>query len=371
MVRCGDVMPFVPLDFPREVLEISAYNRHGGRRIVRNWEELEKYWKGKNGAGNAYFTAYGYRKTQPPKHHRAEYNSAIVSHFVMDFDCKDFRDRGADVEFGFMHEQVKRLHKHLMENNFLHYIYFTGGGFHIWVRLVDTFLPSDGLEVTQIKSAGKTLLSKWHTLLDLPSNDPTVAFDLAGMIRIPNSYNSKRGCWVTPLTSEEVMTLSADDVFELAQEPRGGYIELGETPLKLTLPKKRNPFKAKRKKIGELPTITLHNMKILPCLAQAALGEGNPTHRARYHLASNLADRMRWFFPAESVSMEEKDKHVEEIVQICSEQGWVDWNEDITRTQVKSIVYKGYNHGNCKTLMVEGLCTGKCEFYDGTGEDLA
>ena len=167
------------------------------------------------------------------------------------------------------------------------------------------------------------------------------------------------------------MTLSADDVFELAQEPRGGYIELGETPLKLTLPKKRNPFKAKRKKIGELPTITLHNMKILPCLAQAALGEGNPTHRARYHLASYLADRMRWFFPAESVSMEEKDKHVEEIVQICSEQGWVDWNEDITRTQVKSIVYKGYNHGNCKTLMVEGLCTGKCEFYDGTGEDLA
>ena len=112
-------------------------------------------------------------------------------------------------------------------------------------------------------------------------------------------------------------------------------------------------------------------MKILPCLAQAALGEGNPIHRARYHLASYLADRMRWFFPAEAVSMEEKEKHVEQIVQICSEQGWVDWNENITRTQVESIVYKGYNHANCKTLMVEGLCTGKCRFYDGTGEDLA
>tara|TARA_R100000152_G_C6774359_1_gene202086 strand:+ start:758 stop:1852 length:1095 start_codon:yes stop_codon:yes gene_type:complete len=363
-------MPFVQLDFPREVLEISANQKHGGRYLVRNWGELERYWKGKNGAGNAYFTAYGYRKTQPPKHHRAEYNSAIVRSFVMDFDCKDFRNRGADVEFGFMQEQVRRLHQHLMDNDFLHYIYFTGGGYHIWVALSETFLPTDGLEVTRIKSAGRDLMANWHRELDLPCNDPTVAFDLAGMIRIPNSYNSKRGCWVTPLTSEEVMTLSEDDVFELAQEPRGGYIELGNKPLTLKLPKRRNPFKTQKKKVGDLPTIVLNDMKILPCLAQAALGEGNPIHRARYHLASYLADRLRWFFPADGIPEKDKQEHVEQIVQICSEQGWVDWNEDITRTQVESIVYKGYSHATCKTLMQEGLCTGKCRFYDGTGDDL-
>ena len=173
-----------------------------------------------------------------------------------------------------------------------------------------------------------------------------------------------------PLTSEEIMTLSYDDVFELAQEPRGGYIELGSKALTLRLPKKKNPFKTQRKKVGELPTIVLNDMKVLPCLAQAALGEGNPIHRARYHLASYLADRLRWFFPADGISDKEKEGHVSQIVQICSEQGWVDYNEDITTTQVESIVYKGYSHATCRTLMQEGLCVGKCRYYDGTGDGL-
>lgn len=49
-------------------------------------------------------------------------------------------------------------------------------------------------------------------------------------------------------------------------------------------------------------------MVVLPCLAQAALGEGNPIHRARYHLASYLADRLRWFFHVETLTEIEKNK---------------------------------------------------------------
>ena len=362
-------MPFIELDFPREVLEISSGGKHGGRYLVKNWEELERYWKGKNGSGNAYFTAYGYRRTQAPKHHRAEYNTAIVRHFVMDFDCKDFRNRGAEVEFSVMQQQVRRLHEHLLLNDYHHFIWFSGGGYHIWVPFSEPFLPTDGLEVTRIKSAGRTLISNWHNELDLPCNDPTVAFDLAGMIRLPNSYNSKRGCWSIPLSSEEVMTLSHDDLIELSQTPRSGYIELGNTPLTLKLPKKRNPFNSiKKKRNTDLPTISLNKMVMLPCLAQAALGEGNPIHRARYHLASFLADRLRWFFPAETLTEEEKNKHVEDIVQICSEQGWVDYNENVTKTQVESIVFKGYSHATCNTLIQEGICIGKCRYYDGTAE---
>lgn len=364
-------MPFIPLDFPREVLELSAHGGHGGRYLVRNWEELERYWKGKNGSGNAYFTAYGYRRTQAPRHHRAEYNTAIVRHFVMDFDCKDFKQKGKDVDFSFMHEQVKRLHQHLLDNDYHHFIYFSGGGFHIWIPFEEAFLPTDGLEVTRLKSAGKMLMMNWHDALDLSCNDPTVAFDLAGMIRIPNSYNMKRGCWSTPLTSEEVLTLEHEDLLDLAQEPRGGYIQLGQKPIKLTLPeKKTGVFAVNKKKVGDLPTISLGKIQVLPCLAQAALGEGNPIHRARYHLASYLAHRLRWFFPIDRVEEKELDSHVEQIIEICSEQGWADYNEDTTRMQTESIVYKGYPHAKCSTLMEEGFCTGKCRFYDGTGEGL-
>lgn len=358
-------------DFPREVLEISADGKHGGRYIVRNWPELEQYWKGKSGTGNAYHTAYGYRSTQAPKHHRVQYNSAIVKHFVMDFDCKDFRSGGSGVEFSFMQEQVKRLHKHLLTNDYQHYIWFTGGGFHIYIPFSETFLPTDGLEVTRIKNAGRTLMKNWHDALNLSCNDPTVAFDLAGMIRIPNSYNAKRGCWMIPINNEELMTLAYEDLFELAQEYRSGYVVHGEKPLTLKLPEKRsNAFKRDRRKVSDLPTVSLGKIIILPCIAQAALGEGNPIHRARYHLASYLADRLRWFLPVESVPEEELKMHVEQIVRICSEQGWVDWDEDITRGQVESIVFKGYSHATCNTLMQEGVCVGKCRFYDGTGEDL-
>ena len=80
-------MPFVPIDFPREVLELPSSGVGGWRRLVKNSRELESYWKGKSGSGNVYFTAYGYTETKAPKHHRVEYNTPLIHHFVMDFDC--------------------------------------------------------------------------------------------------------------------------------------------------------------------------------------------------------------------------------------------------------------------------------------------
>ena len=166
-------------------------------------------------------------------------------------------------------------------------------------------------------------------------------------------------------------------MIELAQDPREGYIEIGRKDIHLILPEKRESrFKSRRGEMKDLPSISLNNIKVLPCLAQAALGEGNPIHRARFHLASYLADRLRWFFPPESVPIKKKEEHVEQIVDILSEQGWVDWDRDITTTQVSSIVmgsngHSGYKHANCLTLMQEGLCVGKCEFYDGTAEVIA
>ena len=45
-------MPFVPIDFPREVLELPSSGVGGWRRLVKNSRELESYWKGKSGSGN-------------------------------------------------------------------------------------------------------------------------------------------------------------------------------------------------------------------------------------------------------------------------------------------------------------------------------
>ena len=37
-------MGFVPIDFPREVLELPSSGERGWRRLVKNNEELENYW---------------------------------------------------------------------------------------------------------------------------------------------------------------------------------------------------------------------------------------------------------------------------------------------------------------------------------------
>ena len=104
------------------------------------------------------------------------------------------------------------------------------------------------------------------------------------------------------------------------------------------------------------------------------MGGGNPTHKARVHFASYLAGRLRWFFPPEYPSLEEKQSHVNQIVDIIEAQEWVDFNPSVTRHQVKSIVMgsggnNGYIPATCRTLIHDGICTGRCRYYDGTAED--
>ena len=368
-------MSFITIDYPREVLDVDSNGNRGFRRLVRNEQELNKYWSGKNGIGNVYMTAYGYRATTPPKHHRVDYNTPVIRHFVMDFDCQDFKKRNK-VDFSFVQNQVSRLHQHFLLNDIKHFIWFSGGGYHIYVPIEnikgEAFLPSTGLDVSRIKQAGKELLLKWHKELHLPSNDPTVAFDTAGMIRIPNSYNMKRGCWSIPLSHEEIMNINEiDEMIDLAQEPRVGAIQHGEKIIQLELKKKRNLLKKGSRRKVSLPDIVLDSkIVILPCIAQAALGAGNPVHRARFHLANYLAARLRYFFRPEEVENELKEKHESQIVNICEQQDWADFDKSITTTQVRSIVFGDYSPSSCKTLIMEGFCTGICKYYDGTAEDI-
>ena len=41
------------------------------------------------------------------RNHRVDYNTPIIEHFVCDFDCKNFRERGKDIPFEDMHDQVE------------------------------------------------------------------------------------------------------------------------------------------------------------------------------------------------------------------------------------------------------------------------
>lgn len=360
-------MAFLTLDFPREVLDIQTSGDKGYRRLTPDRASLERYWEGKNGLANAFMTVYGYRATRPPKHHRCDYNTPVIRHFVMDFDCKDFRARRA-VDMEVPLEQVRSLHSFLLEEDIRHGVWFSGGGFHVWVMLDKSYMPSTGREVSRVKEAGRRLIGGWEKELGLTCSDPAVPFDTSGMIRIPNSYNDKKGYWSIPLTTEEVFTLGPMDIMELAIEPREGYCSYGSEGVSLDVLKvEPTPFKRSTPKL-DIATASMDGVKVLPCLnAVACQQESNPDHYPRVYLAQYLLHRLRMFHPRSAQSREEREKAVEQVVGFMGSLEWADWEEGKTRGYLRHIAETYDDHPTCATLYAKGYCLGKCQFHDGTG----
>lgn len=359
----------IAFDFPREVMELGNENGRGFRKIVRSSGDLERYWAGKNGVSNAYMTVYGYRATKQPHNNRVDLLTPIIRHFVMDFDPKDFRQRNRpDVELDSALEQAKTLHYYLIDNDISHAVWYSGGGFHIWVELDKPYMPSDGNHLSAIKDAGMQVVNDWIREMNLFCSDPAVPFDTSGMIRIPNSYNSKRGLWSIPLTSND-LERGLDHIMLKALEPKKGVISYGEKGLPLVINKdykKPNVFDPKSKPI-DLPTVSMDGVIILPCLNSAACRLGsNPSHDARVQLVKYLSKRLRNFMPAERIEKSRIKEHTETIINYIKTLEWADFNENTTRYQVSTIVGTEYPQ-TCSMLHKKGMCLGKCRYWDKTG----
>ena len=357
-------------DFPREVLELSTEKGKGFRKLVNNKEEFERYWEGKNGVSNAYMTVYGYRATDAPNHRRVNLDTPISRHFVMDLDPKNFKARNRpEVNSEETLTQARRLHSYLLEENIEHGVWYSGGGFHIWVALDKPYIPSSREHVSAIKEAGMQVISDWIHQMDLYCSDPAVPFDTSGLIRIPNSYNAKRGYWSIPLTSIEVMTMNINDIMQLALSDRRGRYTFGTKGVSLTIkkPSERKAIFDKATPILDLPTISMDGIAILPCLNTAACQKGgNPSHDARVQLVKYLTKRLRNFFPLDSISSQQRDEDVEKVVQFIKSLEWADFDEGVSRYQVTSVATKDYPQ-TCSMLWKKGMCLGKCKYWDGTG----
>ena len=359
----------ITFDFPREVMELSTEKGKGYRKIVRNSEDLETYWAGKNGVSNAFMTVYGYRGTQQPHNERVDLMTPIIRHFVMDFDPKNFKNRNRpDVEINEALSQTLRLHYHLLKNDVSHGVWYSGGGFHIWVLLDKAYIPGSGAHLSSIKEAGMQLVNDWIHQLDLYCSDPAVPFDTSGMIRIPNSYNAKRGFWSIPLTTND-MERGIEYIMDKAMTVKNGVISYGSTgiPLEVKKPSERIQIFNPSTTPIDLPTMSMDGVIILPCLNSAACQVGgNPSHDARVQLVKYLSKRLRNFVNVERISQEDINKHTETIVTFIKSLQWADFDEGVTRYQIGTIIGTEYPQ-TCKMLWLKGLCLGKCRYWDKTG----
>ena len=109
-------------------------------------------------------------------------------------------------------------------------------------------------------------------------------------------------------------------------------------------------------------------IKILPCLMEAACQVGsNPPHVSRASLAMYLGARLRNFLPVGRTTAQMREKHVTTISDFLGSLQWADYDEGITTYHTKTIVDGGYQE-SCASLIGKGLCIGKCQLWDGTGE---
>jgi len=265
--------------------------------------------------------------------------------------------------------EVRRLHTYLCEQDILHAVWFSGGGFHVWVKLSKTHTPQSGMDCSILKGAGRHTVRQWAEDLSLNCIDPTVTFDLASLIRVPNSYNVKRGLWSIPLRSEELLEWEWERIQHEAKQHKSGYFSYGENGLDLDL--NSQPTRYLQGLLNptepDIPTLTMDGVAILPCLQAAACRNGsNPTHDARYHLASYLAARLRNFQPPQTMNGQAAE-HTEQITDFIESLEWVDFNRDITSARVTHIVNGPYAHTPCWSLFNRGYCVGKCHLWDGTG----
>ena len=340
------------------------------RKVVKSAEQLQNYVSATNGKDNITTTVYGFRELKP-KGNRCEYNTAVVPHFVVDLDKDRLVAEGMDDDEAGQQcsEEAWRLSAHLLTNGWRHAVWFTGGGFHIWVALDKPYIPSSGAQVSAVKEAGMTVVNDWIHQLDLFCSDPAVPFDTSGLIRIPNSNNAKRGYWSIPLTSEEITHNDIWSIMELAMNPRSGKFTYGELGVELDVkkPSERKAVFNHDSPVMDIPTISMNGVKILPCLNAAACQVGgNPSHDARVQLVKYLAKRLRNFYPLDRVNQEDVMKHTEQIVEFIKTLEWADFNEGVTRYQVSTIMNKDYPQ-TCSMLFKKGHCVGKCRYWDKTG----
>ena len=340
------------------------------RKVVNNQKEFEKYWSTLRNSQCAYMSVYSFRALKP-KGTRAEYNTAVVRNFVLDFD-KKYR-KGSEmieVDGNEVVEQVQRLHHFLLDADINHGIWFSGNGFHIWVALDRTHLPANGRDVSHIKAAGRQLINAWKDELKLYCMDPAVPFDMARMIRIPNSYNAKEHVlrWSIPMTTK-LLDLSWEEICEMAKTPNNTSYYYGSVGASLPLEevKKRN-FKVSNNEPVNFDTVKMGKIKILPCLVEAACQVGsNPPHVSRASLVMYLSARLRNFLPIERTTSQMRSKHVLTISSFIEDLQWADYDENKTAYHTQSIVEGGYQE-SCASLIGKGLCVGKCQLWDGTGE---
>ena len=220
--------------------------------------------------------------------------------------------------------------------------------------------------MSDILMAGRKMITGWVKQWELSTLDPVVSFRPDRHIRIPNTYNFKRGVWGMPLKSEDLVG-GWNKILKRASIPHGGMNAYGSKGLEMEV-SKRDPTKPFEAEPVELKLERVGSITILPCLANVACEIGsNPPHEARIYLAMYLQDRLRSFSRPPTSSTVSNASIETSIISFIKDLEWSDFDYETTKGQVHHAVNRYYITPSCRTLYDRGYCIGRCPMYDGSG----
>lgn len=112
----------------------------------------------------------------------------------------------------------------------------------------------------------------------------------------------------------------------------------------------------------------INNIPMLPCLAQAACEVGsNPPHKPRSYLMMYLMDYYRNFARPPRDSKVSNNEVLTLTHAFIRSLQWADYSPVETNKYLTHGVSRYYKTPTCPTIYSEGMCVGKCPYYDNKG----
>ena len=359
--------PIDDMKFPREVWPSANKQTNSfanQRKLVNSREEFNSWVKTHNGKMNCFTSVYDYEQYTLKV---AVTDTVILDRVFLDFDSHHGevdKVTGATMISPNAIDKclvdLRLVQDYLLERDYKFDMSFSGRGFHLYVY---------GEPVKDIRR----LTAFFNEVKKVTVNG---TLDSSGiqerrLRRIRNTMNLKSsygtGCfYCIPLNMYDTMLLEGDELLKLAMKPNTKpRMTYGKTLVKWpeVAPIEESEIEADVINVGNLP--------LPPCMHSAIMVE-NPSDDARMRLVSWYKELLLGTdlsIPFEKINVipnkETRNKIGNQIVAEIKNlhdnyNVWLDFNEEVTKKRMGSILEKNYSFPRCETLIGQGYCVGKC-----------
>ena len=263
------------------------------------------------------------------------WRNSIINKLYFDFDT-DSEDPGVELR------ETRKFHEYLLGKKLAHAIFFSGRGFHIFVK-VKSVHSSDFHDVrVAVRMARQHLLNEADVAAD-PSTS-----DVLRVARVPNTLNLKSQLFCIPISYEQLY-LEKDEIEKLARIQRLVNFEyLGEEELNLLEFDGEDVFietPYQEEPIGVFDDVL---EKELPTCVKKLLENGDCTFDERYLIILSLRELM--YSKEETQSILKKYLTPEKFYHCVHEEGQLDYL---------------YSRGDlffpsCPKIREDGFCVKNC-----------